>query len=256
MQITPIYAFENNFIWLLTGADQNAAYVVDPGDFAPVESVLTERRLALKGILLTHHHADHIGGVKPLLAAFPEAQVIGPAGASIETVTREVTEGDRVQLPELQVNFEVFSVPGHTTTHIAYYGEGALFCGDTLFAGGCGRLFGGTAAQLHNSLNKLSNLPDDTQVYCAHEYTLSNLQFAILADPENAVLAERLQRVMAQREAKQDTVPSILGEEKATNPFLRTHTDSVKRAVEDQTQQLLSDALSVFTALRVWKNRF
>ncbi len=256
MQITAIPAFENNYVWLLTAPDNAAAVVVDPGEAAPVLAVLAAQQRQVVGILLTHHHGDHVGGTSALLAQFPDAVVYGPSAPPIDGLTRGVTAGDRLQFVDLSADFAVLSVPGHTATHLAFYGHGVLFCGDTLFAGGCGRVFCGTAAQLHESLQRLAQLPDDTLIYCAHEYTTANLHFALAVEPQNLDLQERMQQTQTLRAAEQPTVPSTLALEKATNPFLRVHEPTVKRAVESQVGQSLADDLAVFTALRAWKNRF
>lgn len=250
--VIPIPAFQDNYIWLLRkGA---TAVVVDPGDARPVLAVLEREGLALSSILITHHHADHQGGVADLLARHP-AEVFGPAAESIASISKPLRGGDMVWLDSLGVDLRVIAVPGHTLGHLAYYGAGCLFCGDTLFAGGCGRLFEGTAAQMADSLSRLAALPDDTAVYCAHEYTQANLRFALVVEPGNLRLQGRAAEVSAARANGQPTVPSTIGLEKATNPFLRCREPEVVASVRSRTPAAC-DELTVFAALREWKNSF
>jgi hydroxyacylglutathione hydrolase len=213
-----IPAFKDNYIWLLRkGA---SAAVVDPGDARPVLDLLDREGLSLASILVTHHHADHQGGVAELLAHYP-AEVFGPAAESITGLSRPLSGGETVRIAACDVEFQVIAVPGHTLGHIAYYGAGCLFCGDTLFAGGCGRLFEGTAAQMADSLARLAELPDETAVYCAHEYTQANLRFALAVEPGNRRLQSRVNEVARARASGLATVPSTMAIEKASNPFLR-----------------------------------
>lgn len=249
MQAIAVPAFADNYIWLLPLPDDDGrALIVDPGDAAPVLQVLTERRLTPAAILVTHHHYDHVGGIRELRdrCAIP---VYGPAGIPAE-VDCVLGDGDRLEAWRLQV----LATPGHTRDHLCYAGEGLLFCGDTLFAGGCGRLFEGTAEQMYHSLEKLRRLPDDTRVYCAHEYTLSNLRFAVQVEPDNEILARRLQEVEDLRRAGKPTVPSLLGLEKQTNPFLRCHLPAVQRAAEDFCGRGLTAPEQVFAVIRHWKD--
>ena len=264
LSIVPLRAFKDNYIWLLVRGDEAA--VVDPGDAGPVEEAIAARGLRLGAILLTHHHADHVGGVPALLAARradPPA-VFGPAGEAIADVGTRLVEGDRVMLDRLGIAFTVIDVPGHTRGHIAYFAaadpeagraEPVLFCGDTLFAAGCGRLFEGTAAQMHASLSKLAALPAETLVYCAHEYTLSNLRFARAADPADRETAARERAATALREAGQPTIPSTIGLERATNPFLRD-APALRSAAARRAPGADASALATFTALRQWKDAF
>ncbi len=252
MKIIPILAFEDNYIWLIN--DGRYAAVVDPGDAEPVLDYLGRHGLRLAAILITHHHHDHTGGIETLLrhTAVP---VYGPRKENIPGVTNPVGTGDTVRLPELGVEFAVLDVPGHTAGHIAYYGANSLFCGDTLFACGCGKLFEGTPAQMHASLKKLSALPDDTLVYCAHEYTLENIRFAKKVEPANRQLLEREIRDLKTRKQGRPTLPSTMALEKATNPFLRCEHPAVIEAASHFSGSLPDDATKVFTAVREWRNQ-
>jgi hydroxyacylglutathione hydrolase len=249
-----IEAFSDNYIWLLREPGATRAAVVDPGDEIPVMATLEREGLSLSAILITHHHHDHIGGVQDLLAAWPEARVFGPVDRRVPGVTDPVSEGDEVRIPGLNVGFKVLEVPGHTSTHIAYWGHGALFCGDTLFAAGCGRVFDGTFEQLAASLERLATLPPETKVYCAHEYTEANLGFASWVEPRSKALQERIERVRRLRASGTPSVPSTLAEELATNPFLRTGSDNVRVAAERFAERQLAGTAEVFTALRRWKD--
>lgn len=253
IQVVPISAFKDNYIWSLT--DGRRAAIVDPGDAEPVLDYLAREGLELAAILATHHHADHVGGVAELRRG-RDIPVYGPKNEPISTLTHPVAGGDRVAIPALGAAFEVIDVPGHTRAHIAYYGSKLLFCGDTLFACGCGRVFEGTPAQLHASLARLAALPEDTLVYCGHEYTLSNIRFALAVEPNNASLAER-ERIEAQvRKANRPTVPSTIGREKATNPFLRCGKAEVIEAAARHSGTRPAGPVEVFTAIREWKNGF
>ncbi|MFP5393042.1 MAG: hydroxyacylglutathione hydrolase [Gammaproteobacteria bacterium] len=262
LSVIAIPAFRDNYLWLIHNGRHAA--VVDPGDAGPVLAVLAEHGLALTAILLTHHHADHIGGVQELLARFP-VPVFGPREEHIAGVTVPLSEGARVQVPGLDLTLRVLDVPGHTLGHIAYVREQAdgpsgahwLFCGDTLFAGGCGRLFEGTPAQMRASLTKLAALPDDTLVYCAHEYTLSNLRFAAALEPGNVELQRRIERDTAARARNAPTVPSTIGLEKATNPFLRDTSPELRATLAAHGRATVdAPAGAAFAALREWKNNF
>jgi hydroxyacylglutathione hydrolase len=263
LQVLAVPAFNDNYLWLIH--DGRHAAIVDPGDAGPVLAALEHHGLALTAILLTHHHADHIGGVPALLQHVLERSgdavpVFGPAGDGIAAVTRPLAEGDVVDVPGLDLTLTVLDVPGHTRGHIAYVRDGAgpmLFCGDTLFAGGCGRLFEGTPEQMAASLDKLAALPPATQVFCAHEYTLSNLRFAAAVDPDNAALAERIVAESAKRDQGVPTVPSTIALERATNPFVRYRETGIAATLA-QAGKVAPGAppLAVFAALRQWKNTF
>jgi hydroxyacylglutathione hydrolase len=254
MTVTPLPAFADNYLWLLVrGRD---AVVVDPGDAAPVRRALERSDLRLCAILVTHHHGDHVGGVVDLKSG-TGATVLGPANEEIEGVDRRVRGGDRVDV--LGVRLQVIDVPGHTAGHVAYFAAGEepplLFCGDTLFGCGCGRLFEGTPAQMVASLDALAALPPATRVYCAHEYTLSNIRFALTVEPGNHALQARAARDQAARERGEPTVPSTIGLELATNPFLRLHVPEVRTGAVGGTAHAV-DRTAIFAAMREKKNTF
>ena len=255
LQVTAIPAFDDNYLWLIH--DQEYAAIVDPGDAASVEAALAAHQLKLAAILLTHHHADHAGGVPALLRHW-NVPVYGPASERIPGISHPLRQGDVVTLTSPALRLSVLDVPGHTAGHIAYVAESEpwLFCGDTLFAGGCGRLFEGTAEQMTNSLEKISALPDNTKVYCAHEYTVSNLRFAVAAEPDNPRTAERLTAAQALRARGIATVPSTLGEEKLTNPFLRYREKSIVDLLKSSGRLNNENPVKAFAALREWKNVF
>ncbi|MDD3354420.1 hydroxyacylglutathione hydrolase [Zoogloea sp.] len=253
MQIIPLPAFHDNYIWLLR--NDTHAVVVDPGDASPVIAFLEDHGLSLAAILVTHHHPDHTRGVPALLTRY-SVPVFGPALEEIAGVSHPVSQGDQVRLPGLDVTLEVMDVPGHTAGHVAYHGEGALFCGDTLFAAGCGRLFEGTPAQMFDSLSRLTALPEATLTYCTHEYTLSNLAFAQAVEPDNPHIARRITECGILRAKGLPTIPFPLGGELLTNPFLRVTQLAVIRQAELHAACALESPVAVFAALREWKNHF
>jgi hydroxyacylglutathione hydrolase len=255
MTLLPLPAFDDNYIWMLH--DGHQALVVDPGDEVPVLQALQAQHLQLKAILVTHHHADHVGGVDELRAA-TGASVYGPAGEEMPEPLQRLAGGDTLQL--LGLSFTVLDVPGHTAGHIAWYssdvdGRPLLFCGDTLFSAGCGRLFEGTPAQMLASLDQLAALPGDTRVCCAHEYTLGNLRFAQAVEPDNVALQQYTRQCEALRERQQPTLPSTIAVEREINPFLRSRHRAVAQAVQAR-EPTARDDVSVFAALREWKNQF
>jgi hydroxyacylglutathione hydrolase len=247
-------AFNDNYIWLIRVGDAKAA-IVDPGDADAVVSALHDHGLRPVAILCTHHHWDHTGGNLALQARY-DIPVYGPAAERIPGLTHALRAGERVRLEGLGPELEVIEVPGHTSGHIAYYGDQMLFCGDTLFSGGCGRLFEGTAAQMHESLAKLAALPETTRVFCAHEYTEANLRFALTVEPDNPDLQARLGDVRAVRARGEPSVPSTLAMEMRTNPFLRCGENSVRSAVQDHIGRTPVSEVEVFAALRRWKDGF
>lgn len=249
----PIPAFTDNYIWLIHDDRNHHVVIVDPGDAGPVLQALERRAMQPVAILITHHHGDHVGGIRQLLQHY-DVPVYGPAQEHIPGLTHALREGDGIELEPLGARFTVLDVPGHTAGHIAFYGHDMLFCGDTLFTGGCGKLFEGTPAQMHASLSKIAAPPAHTRVYCAHEYTLANLGFAALVEPGNDALHARIVRTRRQRATGSPTVPSTLEVEKNTNPFLRCHVPSVIAAAERQAGKTLGSASEVFATLRHWKD--
>ncbi len=255
--IRPLSAFADNYIWLIS--DGTHAMVVDPGDAGPVTDALQQADLRLTAILLTHHHQDHVGGVQELVAS-TGAAVYGPATESLPTCDYPLSEGDHVGDTALQLDLDVLDVPGHTAGHIAYAGFvggiPVVFCGDTLFAAGCGRLFEGTPAQMMASLTKIAALPHDTRVYCTHEYTLSNMRWARVVEPGNQDLQRWQEQATAQRTQGQPTLPSSISQELACNPFLRAQQPAVTQAASQWAGHQLNTPVEVFAALREWKNGF
>ena len=259
ISILTVPAFDDNYLWIVhNGCD---AIVIDPGDAEAILRALEQHKLSLRAILLTHHHPDHIGGVAALLQVAP-VKVYGPGNEGIAQVSHPVHDQDTITIPSLNLNLQVIATPGHTLGHIAYYAPqlANLFCGDTLFGAGCGRLFEGSPAQMLASLDRLSELPDETQVFCAHEYTIANLRFAMMVDPNNQDLIERCAIEEEKRRQLQPTIPSQLGIEKLSNPFLRIRDPEIlKSLVKHGKIPALSaetDDSDHFAALRLWKNTF
>lgn len=265
LNVYPVPAFKDNYIWLIEletssskgtqappdGSTPHPVAIVDPGTAQPVLQAIEDHGFEPVAVLATHHHHDHIGGI-PRLSQHYDIPVYGPATETIPRLTHPLREGDEVRLGTTE--FRVLDIPGHTAGHIAFYGAGALFCGDTLFAAGCGRLFEGTAAQMYQSLSKLAGLPDDTQVYCGHEYTLNNVKFALQVEPENADLYKRLADIEKQREQGRPTVPAPLGLERQTNPFLRCNEPNVIAAAEKYAGTRLNGGEDTFAVVRHWKD--
>ncbi|MCP5246001.1 MAG: hydroxyacylglutathione hydrolase [Burkholderiales bacterium] len=260
LQISPIPAFRDNYIWIIHNSRH--AIVVDPGDATPALNYLQSNQLQLEAILITHHHSDHTGGNQALLDRF-DVPVYGPKLEAISTVTHPVQEGDTIHISMPQLSLEIIEIPGHTSGHIAYFGspqqsqnKNILFCGDTLFASGCGRVFEGTPQQMYRSLQKLADLPEDTLVYCTHEYTLGNIAFARIAEPNNVDLEKQEHRAKLLRNKNTPTLPTSIAIEKACNPFLRCQQPEIIKTVSQYAGKMLNKPVDVFTALREWKNSF
>ena len=255
LQITEVRAFADNYIWLIHAPrDPRQVIAVDPGAAAPVTKMLAERGLGLAGILMTHHHPDHVGAVAELLRS-QAVPAFGPASETVPGNPTRLREGDVAAFDSLGLSFDVLDVPGHTAGHIAYVGHDAVFCGDTLFSAGCGRLFEGTPEQMTTSLAKLAALPADTLVYCAHEYTVANLKFSLAVEPENSEAAAHLAHCEALRARGEATVPSNIRRERNVNPFLRCHQQTVKQAAERHAGRRLNPT-EVFAVIRQWKDGF
>jgi len=258
LEITPIKAFNDNYLWLFRQPDSRECGIVDPGDAGPVLEYLETNDLTLAVILITHHHADHTGGIRELTQHF-EVPVYGPQSQNIPAITHPLNEGDEIDV--LGQHFRILEIPGHTLDHIAYFAQVShnspvLFCGDTLFAGGCGRVFEGTPGMMHHSLQKLAHLPPATRVYCAHEYTMANLTFAQAVTPANEILAKRVNSEQAKRNRDMPTVPTSIEVELATNPFLRCEDQEVIDAAMAHSGQPLQEPAGVFAVIRNWKDSF
>lgn len=252
-KIWPIPVFNDNYVWVLENENNAAVAVVDPGDGLAVLGALEQRQLEPIAVLVTHHHADHVGGIDEIVE-HNNLPVFGPATETIANVDHPVSDGDTLKLTELDLEVDVLHVPGHTAGHVAYVARGSVLCGDALFAGGCGRIFEGTARQMYDSLQRLAALDPDTAVYCAHEYTVANLRFAREVEPNNTALLQRLSSAERFRDKGQPTVPSVLREELATNPFLRSHVPEVRKAAEEFAGRSLIDDVEVFATVRSWKD--
>ncbi|MGH1440367.1 MAG: hydroxyacylglutathione hydrolase [Cellvibrionaceae bacterium] len=259
MLVKPITAFSDNYLWLIQNESNTDAVVVDPGDAEPVLKVLQETKLRLSAIIITHHHWDHIDGIEDLLKYY-DVPVYGPNSARIPQVSLAIKEGDTVSLFDGALTLDVLEVPGHTKDHIAYFGNidqrPSLFCGDTLFAAGCGRLFDGTHDQFYQSLDKLNQLPSDTQIYCTHEYTMANLDFAQAVEPDNKAITERIKSEQAKRDQGIPTLPTNLLLERETNPFLRYREKGLSLAINQFWEANWSSDLDLFTGLRRWKDKY
>jgi hydroxyacylglutathione hydrolase len=253
LAIHAVPAFKDNYIWVLE--DGKSAVAVDPGDDKPVERFLEDRSLELAAVLATHHHADHVGGL-PALARHWKCPTFGPAREVEASLDRRLSEGDRITVPGLGIELGTLDIPAHTAGHIALFGNGVVFCGDTLFACGCGRLFEGTPAQMVDSLGKLARLPGETRIYCGHEYTMANIAFAEAVEPGNRELSKRKTRDAAKRGRGEPTLPSTIAEELATNPFLRCSEPEVVASAERHAGRKLKSPVEVFAEIREWKNSF
>lgn len=255
MQIIPISAFNDNYIWAIKV--QNKLVVVDPGDAKPVLAYIQQHHLTLAAVLITHHHADHTGGIHALQQhCNAQLPVYGPATEHINGVTHPITDERTVNLTSPALTFTVLSVPGHTRGHLAYYCAPALFCGDTIFSAGCGRLFEGTPEQMYDSLQQINALPANTQLYPAHEYTLSNLAFAHAVEPENTQIVERTQQAEYLLSDDRPTLPTQLAEERTFNPFLRVEQAAIRQQLEKQYKIEVESPVHAFSLLRQWKDTF
>lgn len=261
LSVSAIAALKDNYIWALRRNDRHQAVVVDPGETEPVMRWLAAHGLELGGILVTHHHWDHTNGIDGLRERWP-VDVYGPAHEQhpITALSHPLNDGEEFQVDCLDARFTVMDIPGHTLGHIALHGlldgKGAVFCGDTLFSAGCGRLFEGTAAQMHASLNRLAALPSNTQIYCGHEYTEPNLAFALAVEPNNQAARAHLEQVREVRRAEQPSLPSSIERERQINPFLRCAAPAVKNAASRHAGRALDNEVEVFAALRAWKDNF
>ncbi len=255
LEINPIPAFSDNYFWSIENKDRQSI-VVDPGDASPVLDHLTQNKLNLHAILITHHHTDHTGGVNALKKHF-NCPVYGPKSEAIEFSDTQLEENDNIQFPDFELEFNIIDIPGHTSGHIAYVANGVIFCGDTLFSAGCGRLFEGSPQQMLNSLDKILKLPSSTKFYCAHEYTLNNLKFAQSIEPNNVDIENRIQQVKKMRKQNIPSIPTTLANEKTYNPFLRTREPNMIAAVAELTNGKINyDPVSIFTFLRESKDNF
>ncbi len=263
LHVWPIPAFDDNYIWCIH--DGQSALVVDPGDASPVLEYLGQQKLILTGILITHHHADHTGGILQLLQTLgSDIPVYGPTSIDIPGRTQGLLQGDKVEIAKPRISFEVFEVPGHTLSHIAYFAnmqanvvEPMLFCGDTLFACGCGRLFEGTPTQMSQSLAKFIALPKNTLVYCTHEYTLSNIRFALAVEPNNPNLITWAENAKALRDQGLPTLPTTIGQELQVNPFMRCdQKEVIDAALQISGEKSLPSPAHVLAVIRAWKDRF
>lgn len=253
-KISAIKAFTDNYIWSISNNEH--ALVVDPGDAKPVLAFLEKHNLSLEVILITHHHYDHTGGVAELLQRYPQAKVYGPHNPNIKDITHRLSEGDKLQINEFDLSFSILQTPGHTLDHIVFVNSDFIFCGDTLFSGGCGRMFEGTPDVFHASLQKLAALPANTKVYCTHEYTQANLQFALSIEPNNKALLDYNSWVVSRRDSKQITLPSSIERERAINPFLRCHNESVKQSLFENDGNTAKSDVETFAMLRQLKDNF
>ncbi len=252
--IVPVKAFIDNYIWIIRNNTEHSVWVVDPGDAKPVTAYLHENKLVLKGILITHHHSDHSGGIADLLDEWGGVPVYGFIESRVPYISHFVKEGDEVNCGSLTL--KVIEIPGHTLDHIAYYNNEIIFCGDTLFSAGCGRVFEGTYEQMYHSLSKLLQMNDAQHIYCGHEYTLQNLRFAEQVEPENLFIQNKIKKVNQLLTENKPTLPSLLRDEKNMNPFFRCQESSVIQAAEQYAKISLSQPEEVFRALREWKNHF
>lgn len=250
-----VSAFDDNYIWFVKPEKTNQVIIVDPGDEIPVFKFLKSQKLTPVAIFCTHHHWDHVGGVAEICAQY-DVPVYGPAAENISEVTNPVDNGDSIKVPELGLEFKAIGVPGHTRGHIAYYGHDILLAGDTLFSGGCGRLFEGTPEDMFRSLSKLAKLPPNTLVYAAHEYTLDNLHFGQAVEPDNNIIHDYITEIRQTIKAGRPSMPSTIGKELEINPFLRTSTPTVIAATTQKSGHPPKSGVETFATLRRWKDGF
>lgn len=254
-KIIPVPALNDNYIWTIVHPETQQAIIVDPGEAEPVLQTIKADHLKLTAILITHHHWDHTNGIGEILNRYP-VPVYGPLKDNVSNCDHPLKEGDHIKFPKMALEFEVLGIPGHTLGHIAYLTRDWVFTGDTLFGAGCGRLFEGTPDQLYHSLMTLSKLDSKTKVFCGHEYTAENLRFAENVEIDNYDLQKRIADTQALISEGLPTLPSTIGLENQTNPFLRCHLPVIQEAVEAYCGQPLADTVAVFAALRRWKDEF
>lgn len=257
LKIEAVNALRDNYIWVLRREGSDSAVAVDPGESAPLQDYLENAHLNLTDILITHHHPDHTGGIEPLVSRW-DARVHAPANerTAIACTTNSVTDGETVALESLGIELQVIEIPGHTLGHVAYWGHDCLFCGDTLFSAGCGKIFEGNAQQMYDSLSQLSALPKSTKVYCGHEYTCRNLAFALAVEPENPPARQRLEEAESAQRNGRPTLPSSMGTELEINPFLRCDQASVIQAAAGYADRKMKSRIDTLATLRAWKDRF
>lgn len=253
-EVIPICALQDNYIWMFMDPITRMAWLIDPGDAQPVFKALEQYNLRLSGVFITHHHYDHSGGVSDLLREYNSIPIYGSYLSPLSFITDRVKEGDEISCSN--ITLKAIEIPGHTLDHTAYFGNNWLFSGDTLFSIGCGKVFEGTPDQMYHSLQKLTALPGETQVFCGHEYTLANLRFAEYVEPNNTLIKEKIHAITKLTARQKPTLPSTIGEEKKLNPFLRCEDPSIIKAVEDYSKQTLDTPVKIFAKLREWKNHF
>lgn len=254
--ITPLNAFDDNYIWCISDTQQKKAVVVDPGDAQAVLSYLDQQDFELMAILVTHHHYDHTNGINELIQNYPNIPIYGNHQSHYKGITHELIEGDLIEV--LGQEFQMLAIPGHTLDHVAFYDQynQQLFCGDTLFLGGCGRVFEGTHEQMHQSLQKIMALPEHVKAFPAHEYSLANLAFASAVEPDNEDIKQAIKHIRIKRQQELPSLPTSLKQEALINPFLRCHVPTVIEAAELKSQGPLTHQADVFAVIREWKNQF